>query len=74
MTPKITAHGGGRNVSDPAHRRRLCGGHRTRGLKPDVVAVINAGAKDHSVVSAVTKAKLPRPRLPRCSICRTSIG
>jgi branched-chain amino acid transport system substrate-binding protein len=62
MTPLITAHGGEivkTYVTPPA-----TGGYATildelRGVNPDVVAVINAGAKDDDGVSTVTRAALP---------------
>jgi branched-chain amino acid transport system substrate-binding protein len=62
MTPKITAHGG--EVVKTYLTPPTADGYsplleEIRGLKPDVVAVINAGAKDDAVVSAVTKAGLP---------------
>lgn len=62
MTPKITAHGGEvvkTFLTPPTEEGYPAVLEEIRGLKPDVVAVINAGAKDDAVVSAVTKAKLP---------------
>ena len=61
MTPKITAHGGEivkTFLTPPTADGYAAVIEEVRGLKPDVVAVINAGAKDDAVVSAVTKAKL----------------
>jgi branched-chain amino acid transport system substrate-binding protein len=61
MTPKITAHGGDvvkTFLTPPTEDGYAAVIEEARGLKPDVVAVINAGAKDDAVVSAVTKAKL----------------
>ncbi len=61
MTPKITAHGGEvvkTLLTPPTEDGYAAVIEEARGLKPDVVAVINAGAKDDAVVSAVTKAKL----------------
>jgi branched-chain amino acid transport system substrate-binding protein len=61
MTPKITAHGGEvvkTFLTPPTEDGYAAVIEEVRGLKPDVVAVINAGAKDDAVVSAVTKAKL----------------
>jgi len=61
MTPKITAHGGEvvkTFLTPPTEDGYAAVIEEARGLKPDVVAVINAGAKDDAVVSAVTKAKL----------------
>jgi branched-chain amino acid transport system substrate-binding protein len=61
MTPKITAHGGEvvkTFLTPPTENGYAAVIEEARGLKPDVVAVINAGAKDDAVVSAVTKAKL----------------
>jgi branched-chain amino acid transport system substrate-binding protein len=62
MTPKITAHGGEvvkTVLTPPTADGYAAAIEEVRGLKPDVVAVINAGAKDDAVVSAVTKAGLP---------------
>jgi branched-chain amino acid transport system substrate-binding protein len=62
MTPKITAHGGEvvKTFLTPAKEDGYAAViEEARGLNPDVVAVINAGAKDDAVVSAVTKAGLP---------------
>jgi branched-chain amino acid transport system substrate-binding protein len=62
MTPRITAHGGEvvkTFTTPPTEDGYAAVIDEIRGLKPDVVAVINAGAKDDAVVSAVTKAKLP---------------
>jgi branched-chain amino acid transport system substrate-binding protein len=61
MTPKITAHGGEvvkTFLTPPTEDGYAAVIEEARGLKPDVVAVINAGAKDDAVVSAVTKARL----------------
>jgi branched-chain amino acid transport system substrate-binding protein len=61
MTPKITAHGGEvvkTFLTPPTEDGYAAVIEEARALKPDVVAVINAGAKDDAVVSAVTKAKL----------------
>jgi branched-chain amino acid transport system substrate-binding protein len=61
MTPKISAHGGEvvkTFLTPPTEQGYADVIEEARGLKPDVVAVINAGAKDDAVVSAVTKAKL----------------
>ena len=61
MTPKITAHGGEivkTFLTPPTEDGYAAVIEEVRALKPDVVAVINAGAKDDAVVSAVTKAKL----------------
>jgi branched-chain amino acid transport system substrate-binding protein len=61
VTPKITAHGGEvvkTFLTPPTEDGYAAVIEEVRGLKPDVVAVINAGAKDDAVVSAVTKAKL----------------
>ena len=61
MTPKITAHGGEvvKTFLTPSTEDGYAAViEEARALKPDVVAVINAGAKDDAVVSAVTKAKL----------------
>jgi branched-chain amino acid transport system substrate-binding protein len=61
MTPKITAHGGEvvkTFLTPPTEDGYAAVIEEVRSLKPDVVAVINAGAKDDAVVSAVTKAKL----------------
>lgn len=62
MTPKITAHGGEvvkSFLTPPTEDGYAAVLAEIRGLKPEVVAVINAGAKDDAVVSAVTKAGLP---------------
>jgi branched-chain amino acid transport system substrate-binding protein len=62
MTPKITAHGGEviKTFLTPAKEDGYADViEEARALKPDVIAVINAGAKDDAVVSAVTKAKVP---------------
>ncbi|WP_172806025.1 ABC transporter substrate-binding protein [Bradyrhizobium erythrophlei] len=61
MTPKITAHGGEviKTFLTPAKEDGYADViEEARALKPDVIAVINAGAKDDAVVSAVTKAKV----------------
>jgi branched-chain amino acid transport system substrate-binding protein len=61
MTPVITAHGGQvakSYVVPPAASDYATILDELRGLKPEVVAVIDAGAKDDVGVSAVTKAGL----------------
>ena len=61
MTPKISAHGGEvvKTFLTPAKEDGYADViEEARALNPDVVAVINAGAKDDAVVSAVTKAGL----------------
>jgi branched-chain amino acid transport system substrate-binding protein len=62
MTPVITAHGGQiakSIVMPPTTSDYSSIVDEVRGLNPEVVAVIDAGAKDDMGVSAVTKAGLP---------------
>jgi branched-chain amino acid transport system substrate-binding protein len=62
MTPVITAHGGQiakSIVMPPTTSDYSSIVDEVRGLTPEVVAVIDAGAKDDMGVSAVTKAGLP---------------
>jgi branched-chain amino acid transport system substrate-binding protein len=62
MTPLITAHGGQimkTYVTPPTTDGYATILEELRGQNPDVVAVINAGAKDDDGVSTVTKAALP---------------
>lgn len=62
MTPIITAHGGQvvkSSIVPPATSDYSAILDELRGLKPEVVAVIDAGANDDAGVSAVTKAGLP---------------
>jgi branched-chain amino acid transport system substrate-binding protein len=62
MTPRITAHGGQvvkSYVLPPATSDYSTILDELRGLNPEVVAVIDAGAKDDAGVATVTKAGLP---------------
>jgi branched-chain amino acid transport system substrate-binding protein len=62
MTPVITAHGGEivkTFVVPPATTDLTSVLQDIRGLKPDVVAVFNAGANNDIEMTDVTKAKLP---------------
>jgi branched-chain amino acid transport system substrate-binding protein len=62
MTPVITAHGGqvAKSIVLPADTSDYATLlDQLRGLNPEVVAVIDAGAKDDAGVTAMTKAGLP---------------